>query len=81
MHWLSRRPVALAIAAFKTCGNEGFIPQLRQGGRGVCGFAVAGSKLAATGLANEQITQTHVAFVDLAELGPGLEWEERPGSC
>ena len=73
MDWLSRRPAALEIAAFNTCGKEGFIPQLKQGRRGVCEFAVAGSKLGVTGLANEQITQTHVAFVDLVELGPGLE--------
>lgn len=58
------------MAAFNTCGNDGFIPQLKQGGRGVFEFAVAGSKLAGTGLAKEQIVQTQVALLGLGVLDP-----------
>lgn len=42
------------------------MPQARQGGRGVDAFAIAGSKLEGTGLENEHIGQTHVAFASLA---------------
>lgn len=71
--WLSRRPAALAIAAFNTWGNDGLIPQLKQGGRDICELAVAGSKLLGTGLAKEQITQTHVALFGLGVLDPELK--------
>jgi len=55
------RLATLDIAAFKTCVNVGFIPQARQGGRGVCAFAVVGSKFDGTGFGKLHIVQTHVA--------------------
>ena len=53
------------MAAFSTCGKEGLTPQVTHAGRGVFEFAAAGSKLAGTGLENEQIVQTHVAALGL----------------
>ncbi len=67
---LSRRPAKLVMAAFSTCENDGLIPQLKQGGSGICEFAVAGSKLEGTGLAKEQIMQTQVALLGLGVLDP-----------
>ena len=50
-------------------------PHVTHAGRGVLEFAVAESKFAGTGLAKEQIVQTHVAVLDLGVLepAPGLE--------
>lgn len=53
---------AAAMVAFKMMVSGGLIPHARQGGRGVEAVAVAGSKLEGTGLENEQMGQTHVAF-------------------
>ena len=53
--------MALAMAALRTWERVGLIPQARQGGRGVCAFAVEGSKLEGTGLEKLQMVQTHVA--------------------
>lgn len=63
------------MAAFKTCGKDGFIPQFKQGGNSILEFAVPGSKLDGTGLENEQILQTHVALLCLGVVypGPGVE--------
>ena len=58
---MTGRPAALDIAAFRTCGKDGLIPQLRQGGIGIFELAVEGSKLDGTGFENEQMMQTHVA--------------------
>lgn len=63
------RLVVLAMAAFKTWGKDGLIPQARHGGRGVCAFAAAGSKFEGTGFEKLQIVQTHVA--EEAGLGSG----------
>lgn len=59
--------VALLMVAFSTWVKAGLMPHARQGGRGVCAFAVAGSKLAGTGLEKLHMVQTHVAA--LAEAG------------
>lgn len=48
------------IAAFKTSGNGGLIPQARHGGSGNDSVAIVGSKLEGTGLENEHIGQTQV---------------------
>lgn len=53
--------VALLMAAFSTWIKAGLMPHARHGGRGVCAFAAAGSKLEGTGLEKVQIVQTHVA--------------------
>lgn len=55
------RLVALVMAAFNTWAKVGLMPHARQGGRGVCALAVAGSKLDGTGLENVHMVQTHVA--------------------
>lgn len=47
------------------------IPQVEQGGSGVCAFAVEASKLEGIELENEQIGQIHVALVGLVGLGEG----------
>ena len=60
------------MAAFRRCGNDGLIPQLRHGGNDMFEFAVAGSKFEGTGLENEQIVQTHVALLGLGVLDPDL---------
>ena len=59
--------------AFRTCGKEGFTPQVTHAGRGVFEFAVAGSKVAGTGLEKEQIVQTQVAVLGLGVLDPDPE--------
>lgn len=56
--------VALFMAAFSTWVSAGLMPHARQGGRGVCGLAVAGSKLEGTGLEKLQMVQTQVAAVE-----------------
>jgi hypothetical protein len=56
------RLVAAVIAAFKTVVNGGFIPQARHGGIGVELVAVDGSKFDGTGLENEHMGHTQVAF-------------------
>jgi len=63
------------MAAFNTCGKDGFIPQFKQGGMDMFEFAVPGSKLEGTGFENEQIVQTHVALLGLGVLDPdpGIE--------
>lgn len=53
---------APAIAAFRTCAQGGFTPQVKHGGRGVCAFAVEGSKLEGTGFEKAHIGHTHVAL-------------------
>jgi hypothetical protein len=58
--------VAAAIVAFKIVANGGLIPHARQGGIG--GDAEA-SKLDGTGLENEHIGHTQVAFIDLGGFG------------
>lgn len=63
------RLLELVIDAFSTWDKDGLIPQARQGGRGVCAFAAAGSKFEGTGFEKLQIVQTHVA--EEAGLGPG----------
>ena len=53
------------------------IPQVEQGGSGVCALAVEASKLEGNALENEQIGQIHVAllgFVGLGECG-AVEYE------
>lgn len=55
--------VAAAIVAFSNVVSGGLIPHAKQGGSGVEALAVAGSKFEGTGFENEQIGQTHVAFV------------------
>ncbi len=82
------RPVALAMAAFRTCGKDGLMPQLKHGGIGVFDVADAGSKFDDTGFEKEQIVQTHVAVLELEsvkyELGPrfiGDAVELRDGEC
>lgn len=60
--------VALDIVAFNTCVKAGLIPHARQGGRGVCAWAVEGSKLEGTGFGKLQMVQTQVAEV----VGAGL---------
>lgn len=62
--------------AFRTCGKEGLTPHVTHAGSGVFEFAVAGSKLAGTGLEKEQIVQTHVAVLDLGVLDPDPELEK-----
>ena len=68
-----RSPAALLMAAFKTCGNEGFIPQLKHGGKAMFAFVVFGSKLEGTGFENEHIVHTQVALFCLGvpEPDPG----------
>lgn len=72
---------AFAAAAFNTafnrCGNDGLIPQLRQGGSIMFGFAVVGSKFDGTGLAKEQIVQTHVTWLALGTLKSELVFTDR----
>lgn len=51
------------MAAFSTCVSAGLIPHARHGGRGVCAFAVAGSKFEGTGFEKLHIVQTQVAEV------------------
>lgn len=51
------------MAAFKTCANEGLIPQAKHGGRGVWTFAAAESKLTGIGFEKLHIVHTHVAVV------------------
>lgn len=53
--------VALDIAAFRTCVRAGLIPHAKQGGRGVCAFAVWASKLDGTGFEKLHMVQTQVA--------------------
>lgn len=68
------RFVAFEIAAFRTSANGGFMPQAKHGGRGLCAFAVAGSKFAGTGFENEHIGHIHVA--ELVGEGSGLgKWK------
>jgi len=55
--------VTFDIAAFNTWVKLGFMPQARQGGRGVCAVAVAGSKLEGKGFEKVHIVQTQVAGV------------------
>lgn len=69
--------VMAAIAAFTTCTRGGFMPHARQGGSGVCAFAVAGSKFDGTGLENEHIGQIHVALAAGAGAADGAT--ERKG--
>lgn len=66
------RLVVPATAAFSTCASGGFMPHARHGGRGVCTFAVVGSKLDGTGFENVQIGHTQVAF--LAGVVSGTGW-------
>lgn len=61
--------MAAAIVAFSTVVSGGFIPHAKQGGSGVDAVAVAGSKLDGTGLENEHMGQTHVAFTLCAGVG------------
>lgn len=65
-----RLPDAAAIAAFRTCGSAGLMPQDWHGESGVLALAVAGSKLAGTGLEKEHMTQTHVALFDCGVFVP-----------
>lgn len=67
-----RLPAAAAMAALRTCGNVGLMPQDWHGGSGVLAFAVAGSKLGGTGLENEQITQTQVALLGWGVFAPPI---------
>jgi hypothetical protein len=69
---------AAAIAAFSIVVKGGLIPHARQGGIGVALVAVEASKLEGTGLENEHIGQTHVAFTGLG--GGGVVACER-GDC
>lgn len=62
-------PVALAIAAFKTCIKVGFTPQLRHGGSEVCSFADCGSKFEGTGFDRKQMAQIQVPVL----IGGGSE--------
>ncbi len=64
------------MAAFSTCGKEGLTPQVTHAGRSVLEFAVAGSKLAGTGLEKEQIVETHVAALGLGVLDPDPVFEK-----
>lgn len=67
--------VALEMAALRTWARVGLIPHAKQGGSGVCAFAVAGSKLEGTGFEKLQMVQTHVAELTGASTGgvrPGL---------
>lgn len=63
---------ALAMAALRTWARAGFMPQVRQGGSGVCALARVGSKLEGTGLGKLQMVQTHVAALGLGG-GAGVE--------
>lgn len=60
--------VAFEMVAFRTCERAGLMPQAKHGGRGVCAFAVMGSKLDGTGFGKLQMVHTHVAEVVGAEL-------------
>lgn len=53
--------VTLDIAALSMCVNAGFMPHARHDGKGVCAFAVVGSKLDGTGFGKLHIVQIHVA--------------------
>ena len=64
------------MAAFSTCGKDGLTPQVTHAGRGICEFAVAGSKFAGTGLENEQIVQIQVAALVLGVLEPDVVLEK-----
>lgn len=63
--------VALLMAALSTCVNAGLMPHAKQGGRGVCAFAVAGSKFEGTGFEKLHIVQTQVAEVFGGSAGAG----------
>ena len=60
------------------------MPQARQGGSGVCAFAVVGSKLEGTGLGKLQMVQTHVAVLaggcstGTARMGLSVRCDEEP---
>lgn len=51
------------MAALRTWAKDGFIPQARHGGRGVCAFAVATSKFVGIGFEKVQIVQIHVTLL------------------
>ena len=65
------RLLALLIAAFRTCDKVGLMPHARHGGRGVCAFAAAGSKLTGTGFEKLQMVQTQCAVVTDGGSGRG----------
>ena len=48
------------MAALRTCERVGLMSHVRQGGKGVCAFADAGSKFVGTELEKLQIVQTQV---------------------
>lgn len=56
------RLTAAAIAALSTIFKVGLIPQAKHDGKGVEAVAVVGSKFDGSGLENEHIEHTHVAF-------------------
>lgn len=55
--------VTLDMAALRTCVRVGLIPQAKHGGRGVCAFAIVGSKFEGTGFGKLQMVQTQVALL------------------
>lgn len=69
------RLTAAAMAALSMTFRDGLIPQAKHDGRGVEAVEVVGSKFDGTGLENEQIGHTHVAFNVLLGRGMrGLDW-------
>ena len=55
--------VTLDMAALRIWVRVGLIPHAKHGGRGVCAFAIVGSKFEGTGFGKLQIVQTQVALL------------------